>query len=148
MRFLASTLAVLLVACPSVDEEPDRSNVCGDLSRAQVYRAALPPQESSGDLDVRLLSSDPAPPNTEGSLWTLALSDDNGGPEDACSCTASPFAPDHGQGTSSSTCTPGDSPQLLELEVDLVMPALWEVTIEVTCPQASAEVLFVFCAEG
>ena len=45
--------------------------------------------------------------------------------------------------------TAGPAPQLLELNLDLIMPGYWEVTIDITCKGGgAAEVLFAFCAEG
>ena len=154
-RLATTTIFVLaLWGCPTGDDDDSgEANVCGDLSRAMEYVEGLEARASDGDLVVKLMDADPAPPNTNDNTWVIAVEDTSGNPVSGCSCVVTPWMPDHGHGVS---VTPSCVESATEVGMytigqNFIMPGYWEVTIDLACDgltSSSDDYLFGFCAEG
>lgn len=152
---LALPLSTLLLACPSEPEE--ETHVCGDLDRALVAPGDPAPEglgaADEGDLEVTMISADPAVPDVGNNVWEVSVTDAAGTPQAGCTATVVPFMPDHGHGI---TEQPTWTESTTEVGVytidnmDWIMPGYWEVTIQdLTCGATGPEdPIFGFCAEN
>ena len=144
-------LTLLLAASPACGEdEPQGAEVNCDLeTRDDAYVANL--EKAGTQVSVVLMESIPAPPRKDDNTWMIRIQDEAGAPLSGLSMVVTPWMPDHGHGTL-------DPPIVTELSepgeyevnpVDLRMPGLWEVTVEVADGTGlEDEVTFAFCVEG
>jgi hypothetical protein len=152
---MRSLLLSLLVACGGgstgeVDasaEGPDADSsgvdatptIDCDGEPADVYAPGMIRTGANGAM-IELVSSDPAPPAR---FYNTFIVRSPGGPITA----VTPFMPAHGHGTQTPVViTATGNPDEYELDpVDLWMPGLWEVRIDVDYGDASDRIVFRFC---
>lgn len=146
---LALSLCCLLVAC-TVDEATD-DGPCAGEDRADEYVAGLNKDSELGGFSATLVDALPAPPDTGENQWTLLVEDAAGDPVDASLLELRPYMPDHGHGTNPATwpLEAGDGDEVVVHDLDLFMPGLWRIAVEITPLDGDPdEVRFFFCAEG
>jgi hypothetical protein len=102
-------------------------------------------KSASGQLQVTLVSSDPAPPIRGTNNWVIKTADGGGQPIGNATLTITPFMPDHGHGTSvvPTITSKGDG----SYEVDnlyFFMPGVWRITIA----NGAESVQYFFCVPG
>jgi hypothetical protein len=147
-------LAMLLVAsaCSSEDGHgADHQAVtspgsdCGGL--ADAYRSGIS-KTSDGGITVAIATADPTPPKMGDNSWTIEISDASGAPIVGANVTLSGWMPEHGHGLNTIPVATELGAGRYRLEpINLFMPSVWEVTIEVTQPgaQTAESVLFKIC---
>ena len=110
-----------------------------DGEPADVYSPGMIRTSANGAM-IELISSDPAPPARFYNTWVVRSPD---GPITA----VTPFMPAHGHGTQTPVViTATGNPDEWQLDpVDLWMPGLWEVRIDVDTGDASERIVFRFC---
>ncbi len=117
---------------------------------ADTFTVGLEKQGTTGAVDFKLMSIDPAPAVRGNNTWIVQLnsmaSGVVGAPIEGASITASPFMPAHQHGSPitpavTATGTPGEysiSP------INLWMPGVWQTTLTVTSGTADRAV-YSFC---
>ncbi len=114
-----------------------------------VYTENLSVTGSSHVFQVVLVSSDPAPPARGNDTWTIRVLDSSGNPVPNPTVSVTPYMPRHGHGTSilvSVTTNPDGTFTLTPL--NLFMPGLWTITINVTAGSQTDSAVFGFCIPG
>jgi hypothetical protein len=149
-------MAVSIGGCGHDDSDGHHGDAapvnCEVETRDDDYVAGLS-RTGDGTIEVVLVESTPAPPAKGNNTWHLRVLDSAGTPLDGLTVQVTPFMPDHGHGTPVTTevtelAEPGEYEVAL---VNLWMPGLWEVTVEVDDPaqaEVSDSVVFRFCIEG
>lgn len=124
---------------------------CEIETRDDDYVAGLA-KVGAGGLEFVLVESTPAPPSKGNNAWHLRVADDAGAPLPGLTVQVTPFMPDHGHGTPVAVeVTELAEPGEYQADpVNLWMPGLWEVTIDVEDPAGAVtdSVIFRFCIEG
>lgn len=97
---------------------------------------------------VTFVEALPAPPTRGDNTWTMRVTDAAGAPVPGLELSVSPFMPDHMHGTTVETVVMeiGDGKYALD-PVNLFMPGLWEVTLELGSESSEDEVTFAFCVD-
>jgi hypothetical protein len=142
----------LLAACNGSDkdvelgDDDDHSNHEVDCVGASPYVEGMSLPSTSGR-EVAISAATPTPPDVGDNVWRLQVSDDAGLVE-GLTLTVIPWMPQHNHGL-----TPPDylstevEPGVYEVgPFDLIMPGLWDFTVELGSPDDTAK--FTFCAEG
>jgi hypothetical protein len=147
LPILAVALATAACSEGHGDDHPDEYD-CAMEQRDDEFVMGLTKTGASGQLAFRLVSSDPAPPSRGDNTWILELSTMAAPvtPVTGASMSVTPFMPDHEHGSGEDvivTPMPGAGQYKLE-PVNLWMPGLWEVTMQVSGAQADRAV-FKFC---
>jgi len=131
------------------DDEMDIN--CAAESRALTYVQDLQVHTENGHFTVTLNSSDPAPPEEGNNNWQITLENSTGEKLSDATIVTTPLMPDHGHGTTpapsaiESSSTPGS----YELTpVNLRMPGLWQVTLDIQSGETNDSAVFTFCIEG
>ena len=103
-------------------------------------------KSSSEGLTVELSESSPAPPELFDNKWTVTLSD-GAGPMAGATVTVDTWMPDHGHPSPKTVSVTEIGDGKYELfPVNLFMPGLWEVTVNVEDGAGSSDsVTFQFC---
>lgn len=148
---------VFLVACggdhePSHDDHHHHQDEgCEFDAPLDAYAQGLSKTGENGTT-VALTSADPAPPDVGVNTWRLDVTAGGGGPlDEGAEVVVRPFMPQHGHGTTPAefAATRGEGEAWEVPPMDLFMPGVWEVTVEVTVDdQLVDEVVFRFCLEG
>jgi hypothetical protein len=138
-----------LGACADDGGDDDGTSYnCAAETRADEFAIGLAKPGESSRLEFKLLSSDPAPPSRGDNVWILQLSTlaAPATPVSGAAMSVTPFMPDHAHGSGKTvTVTPMAEPGQYELDpVNLWMPGLWEVTIQVSGADGDRAV-FRFC---
>jgi hypothetical protein len=145
---LISGLVLALGACADDGGSDGTTYNCMDETRDDEFVVGLTKPGESSKLEFKLMSSDPAPPSRGDNTWVLQVSTmaSPAAPVSGASMTAVPFMPDHTHGSGKTvTVTPMTEAGQYKLEpVNLWMPGLWEVRIQVTGTDAD-RVVFKFC---
>ncbi|HET6585249.1 MAG TPA: FixH family protein [Nannocystaceae bacterium] len=129
-------------------DEDATARDCTTEMRADHYALGL--RKVGSAFTVQFVDALPAPPARGDNTWRVMVTDDGGAGLSDLALGATPFMPDHGHGTTvATTVTPGAVPGEYVLDpVNLFMPGLWEVTLEMTTPDATTdEVVFRFCVD-
>ena len=147
---LAATWAVLAAACADPVQD-DGTLRCDTETRADIYAPDMMAVGNDGLFRIRLLESVPGPPEKGDNNFTIELLE--GGADVAvpdATLSVTPFMPDHNHGTSIvPTVTPATQAGQYEIDrINLWMPGLWEVRIDVDDQTDTDEVVFSFCIEG
>lgn len=158
LRGLPFVAALALAACDSDDgENNDESNDEGTESGAQdcsaetrddTYMLGL--TKAGEQVQVKFVEAVPAPPARFDNTWTVELLDMDGAPMPDMAIEVTPFMPDHQHGSTVVThVEPAEVPGQYVLDpVNLHMPGLWDVTIDVTLPDSTTDsVTFTFCID-
>jgi YtkA-like len=138
-------VAVFCVACV-VDLEPTTTNEGPDCSGAQPFTVGIEATTPAG-VTVRIASAAPTPPDVGDNTWTLEVVDASGAPVTGLAPVVTPWMPLHGHGLAPAeySCVEEADGRYVVDTFDLVMPGLWQFTVEVA---DGDEVQFDFCAEG
>ena len=159
----ASTTAVILALAVAVavfggggacsDDATDDGGTtynCEAETRDEQFLAGMQKQAPGGTL-VALTSAMPAPPGRDDNTWAVAVSK-SGAALAGATVKVTPFMPDHRHGTSVPVVVTPDpaTPGHYELSpINLWMPGLWEITIDVTPAGGMRDsVVFRFCITG
>ena len=102
---------------------------------------------AEGNLDVRLMSAAPAPPNTGINEWVVSVSDAQGA-VDGCTLVVVPDMPDHGHGTSPVAVESTGAGEYLLSNIDLIMSGYWLTLFEVDCGGTTDVGELHLCIEG
>jgi hypothetical protein len=147
---LAVALASSAGACGGDDHDGSATYNCEAETRDEQFLAGMQKLAPGGTL-VSLMSAMPAPPGRDDNTWEIDVARD-GGPVDGATVKVTPFMPDHRHGTSVPVVvTPvAETPGRYELSpINLWMPGLWEITIDVTPAGGTRDsVVFRFCITG
>lgn len=135
-------------ACSDDGDEDDLSYNCATETRADEFVLGLTKPGESGRYMFKLVGADPAPPARGDNSWVLGVETtaSPAAPVTGAPMTVTPFMPDHEHGSGKTvTITPMTNAGEYKLEpVNLWMPGLWEVTVQVTGAQSDRAV-FRFC---
>lgn len=128
------------------DEPPVRD--CSSETRDDDYSIGL--SHIGAWAQVEFVDALPAPPSRGDNTWTVRVRDEQDTLRDDLTVEVDPFMRDHGHG-SSIRCEVehGSEPGTYVLTpVNLFMPGLWDVTIElVAADEPADEVVFSFCVD-
>jgi YtkA-like len=127
------------------------ASLCESDPRALVYAVGLESKAQDGAVTVRFVDAQPAPPAKGNNIWTVEVLDAHGAPIDGATIVTTAYMPDHGHYSSiKPTSTPTGSPGTYTVTpVNLFMPGIWQVTLQVEPPQGAPDsVVFTFCIAG
>jgi hypothetical protein len=145
--FLILGVVLGLGAC-SDDGHDGTSYNCAAETRDDEFVVGLSKPGEGSQLEFKLMSSDPAPPARGDNTWVLQLSTMAAPvtPVTGAAMSVTPFMPDHEHGSGKTvTVTPMTEPGQYRLEpVNLWMPGLWEITVQVS-GATSDRAVFRFC---
>jgi hypothetical protein len=146
---LSLTLGVALsVGACADDHHDDTTYDCEKETRDDEFVIGLTKPGANSRLEFKLLSSDPAPPSRGDNTMVLQLSTMAAPvmPVSGASMSVTPFMPDHEHTSGKAVkITPLADPGQYQLEpVNLFMPGLWEITVEVDGANSDLAV-FRFC---
>jgi hypothetical protein len=143
-------LGIALAAGACADDEPedDTSYNCMAETRDDEFALGLSKPGESSRYTFTLVTADPAPPARGDNTWVLRLDTMAApvAPVTGATMSVSPFMPDHSHGSGKTvTITPMTEAGEYKLApVNLWMPGLWEVTVQVSGAQSDRAV-FRFC---
>ncbi len=150
---IGAVLAVVLAlgACSGTDDDDGGTTYnCEAEQRDEQFLAGMIKQ-GPGGTQVALTSATPAPPGRDDNAWQVDVSR-AGAPLTGATVRVTPFMPDHRHGTSVAVVVTPDAatPGRYDLApINLWMPGLWEITIDVTPAGGVRDsVLFRFCITG
>jgi hypothetical protein len=152
---IPALLAATLAACGGDDDDtavdPDASVDCSLVMAGQDEYT--PGMEKIGDngYTVRLLTSVPGPPVRGDNAWTVLVLDDTQTAAGGITIDVDPFMPQHGHPTPIEAVVTevGDPGEYTLDPVNLFMPGVWEVTIELSEADTLVDdVMFAFCIDG
>lgn len=154
MRARGLVWAVLLFgACDgegptSEDDELIAARDCTTERRADAYGVGL--AKTGSAFTVAFVDAMPAPPTRGDNTWRVQVTDESDAPVTDLALAVAPFMPDHMHGTSiEAHVEPGETAgEYVIAPVNLFMPGLWEVTLEMTTPDGDEDdVVFAFCVD-
>ena len=122
---------------------------CEAETRDEDFFAGMS-KTGGGGTEVILVDSTPAPPSRGDNTFIVELRDGDNDLIDGATFELVPFMPDHNHGTPIDAVVKPlvGAPGRYEVEpVNLWMPGVWEITIDVADPTPD-EVLFTFCIPG
>ncbi|HVV86196.1 MAG TPA: FixH family protein [Kofleriaceae bacterium] len=147
---LAAVLFAGACSSPSDDDSSGATYNCEADTRDEQFLAGMQ-KEGPGGVQVTLAAAMPAPPGRDDNTWDVDLAM-AGAPLTGAAVKVTPYMPDHRHGTSVQVVvTPDpDVPGRYELSpINLWMPGLWEITIDVTPAGGTRDsVVFRFCITG
>lgn len=151
MRSLIVVVACGLVALGcggGAAEEPDAGVNCTTESRGQSYLAGMV-AVGQGGMKIELTTAAPAPPSRFDNAWTVRVLDSSDQPAEGITLEVTPYMPDHGHGTPIvAEVTAGQGVGVFDVSpINLWMPGLWEVRMEVEGTDLSDRMVFSFCIE-
>jgi hypothetical protein len=172
MRFLAlrTSLSFLPVGAIACTPSPP-SNVSGHAdsgatfgcqsdSRAEAYSANLQKAGTAGEFTFVLVASDPAPPARLNNTWTLKVIDKTGKPVVGATFPplpawagwptgVRPYMPDHGHASTAHPIVMSNQDGTYTITpLYLMMPGLWQITINVQSGTMTDTVQYSFCVAG
>lgn len=154
IRTLLGLTLALAVASPACSDDGGDDGTatynCEAETRDEQFLAGMQ-KVGAGGVTVTLTSATPAPPGRDDNAWTIDVTM-GGQPVVGATVKVKPFMPDHQHGTSVQVVvTPdGATPGRYTLSpINLWMPGLWEITIDVTPAGGTRDsVVFRFCITG
>jgi hypothetical protein len=148
MRLLPISLVVLGLGACGDDGHGGESYNCAAETRDDEFVMGLAKPGDASRLEFKLMSSDPAPPARGDNTWILQLTTRAAPvtPVTGADMTVTPFMPDHEHGSGKDVIvTPLTEPGQYRLApVNLWMPGLWEITLQVSGATGDRAV-FRFC---
>lgn len=147
---------VFLVACggdpdPHHDDDHHHHEEGCDIDAPlDAYVQGIAKTGANG-VTIAVVSADPAPPDVGVNTWQLEVTTADGAPGEEAEVVVRPFMPQHGHGSSPAefAASRGDGDAWDVPPMDLFMPGVWEVTIELLeGDEPVDEVVFRFCLEG
>lgn len=131
----ALLLLAALGGCADETEPLETSNVCDSFTTPyEDIVSGLTKVGDNGVVQVRYVSSVPAPPAEDDNSWRVQLLDASGNPLTAATVTkVQPFMPDHGHGTTViPTIGDMDGESMVTVDdIDFRMPGVWTLTFTV-----------------
>lgn len=136
---------------PGGTTSANRPAAGAEETRGDVYAPGLSKFGESATFQIVLLESSPTPRDTGKYTWRIEVRDSVGQSIEGAEVVAEPTMPQHGHGTYPTT-TPGTPTEvageyLLEA-MDLFMPGLWHVEIDISWEEENDRVVFRFDLEG
>lgn len=124
---------------------------CAVETEADDFVIGLTKQGTEGVLEIEIVAASPAPPARGDNDWSVlvrAIADS--APADGAEIVVTPFMPKHQHGTGVDTVvTPMSTLGQYELSpVNLWMPGLWEVAIDVESEVGDDSIVFKVCIPG
>jgi hypothetical protein len=117
-----------------------------------TFTAGMTVDSELGHYTAELVDALPAPPDTGENVWTLRVQDESRAAVPADGLVVRPYMPEHGHGTNPATwdlTDSGDGDTLTLDGMDLIMPGVWRITIEIPADTGQEdEIRFWFCVEG
>lgn len=155
MKHSLPLLALLAAGCGNVALDDDSSSPtgsqaasCDDGGSVDTYVAGLSLASASG-FEVTLVSADPAPPDVGFNTFIFDIKNADGSPADGTSLLITPWMPLHGHGSSPPTYdAPDEGGVWAPDSIDLFMPGLWEINVDLVDGDLTDNVMFRFCLEG
>jgi hypothetical protein len=145
--FLGVVLAAGACSDDSTADDSESYNCAAETRDDEFVLGLTKPGESSR-FSFKLVTADPAPPARGDNSWVLELDTMAAppAPVTGAALSVTPFMPDHQHGSGKTvTVTPMTEAGQYKLEpVNLWMPGLWEVTIQVNGAETDRAV-FRFC---
>ena len=142
----------LITGCVGDETDDTGGNVCASSETAyQTYAIGLTQSGDMGLFSVKLTAAEPAPPTRGDNTWTVQILDANGSPAaDATVSKVTPFMPEHGHGSSVSAVigAANADAQTTISSIDLMMPGVWTVTLDIERGDQSDKAVFAFCIDG
>lgn len=132
---------------------------CVTDERAEDYSAGMAKMAEDGAVSVKLVSSQPmvdgepgafGPPARHDNLWELEVTDANGEPIADADVSIKTWMPDHGHPSNRASVVHWVEGAQYEVNpLNLMMPGIWEITVNVEDTNAgiSDSVKFTFCVE-
>lgn len=157
MRCLMISLTVApLAACGSGSQaapDADEALACLATGRGETYVAGLEHPGTSGMLDFKLISANPAPPGFNDNTWILQVSAMTGGsvgaPATDAQLTVTPFMPDHQHGSLKVKVEAMPTAGQYKLTpINMWMPGYWEITIDAQVGAVHDTALYKFCIQA
>jgi hypothetical protein len=133
ITFAAAIAALSLVGCATeTAESQPQASICDNFDTAyDTIVAGLTKTGANALLQVRYVSSSPAPPAEGDNQWTVQLLDMAGAPLTTGAMTkVKPWMPDHGHGTTIvPTMSAMDADGMVDVtDIDFRMPGVWTLT--------------------
>lgn len=155
-RTLCLLLALGLVAGCDATEEQTTPGAGGDAGAApphdppegDIYVAGLEKAGAEGHLKVQLLDALPAPPERGDNTWELRVLSMADTPLTDCTVAVVPDMPAHGHGTTPVEIAAGGDGTFSVRKLNLFMPGLWIIPIDLTCGDVTDRVIYEFWIEG
>lgn len=153
---LVSALLALLTGCGDDAGGDDTAaaggqggaggEAAGGASGADTYAAGMKRAGVDARLSVTLLDAVPAPPQRELNDWRIRVEDTSGAAVSGCTLGVGLFMPVHGHSsTTEPVIAPADAAGEYQLDdMNLFMPGLWEITLDLTCGAVTDQVQFAF----
>jgi hypothetical protein len=159
MRLLVLSLATsTLAACGggggTGTPDADEALACINSGRGDTYTLGLERAGKAGQLDFKLMSSDPAPPGFNNNTWIIQVNAMAAGvvgaPATGATIIVTPFMPDHQHGTQIRAHVDAmpDAGQYKLAPINLWMPGYWEITIDTQTAGAHDSVVYKFCIQA
>jgi len=158
MRLAAMSFGVAVVAaCGGGDAPPDADEAlaCLTSGRGDTYVVGLEHPGTSGLLDFKLMSADPAPPGRNLNTWLIQINAMSSGvvgaPATNATMTVTPFMPDHQHGAGAYTVEVQAMPDAGQYQLSKIntwMPGYWEITIDAQAGAVRDTVVFKFCIQA
>lgn len=126
------------------------TSACATDTRAQAYAVGLKSTSEDGAVTITFVDADPAPPAKGNNIWTVKITGKDGKPLSGATIETTSYMPDHAHTSPIKPTATEKDPGTYEVTpVNLFMPGVWEVTLDVTPAGGSAEaVKFTFCIAG
>jgi len=147
-------LAVGLAAACGGDDDSQSADGgidCALIMEGQdVYAPNLEKVGANG-YTVQLMSATPAPPAKGNNSWRIHVADPTQTAADGLGIDVNPYMPAHGHSTPiEAVVTPTGDPGEYTLDpVNLFMPGIWEVTLELSSGGSAVDsVVYTFCIDG
>jgi hypothetical protein len=130
------------------DSHADAGYDCTTETRADTFVAGLEKVSPTMGYKIRLMESTPAPPKKGDNTWIIQAVDSSETPLTGATVKVTPFMPDHGHGTPiRAEVTEQMNGNYQATPVNLWMPGLWEVTVEVTANAQTDSVVYGICID-
>jgi hypothetical protein len=145
--FLILGVVLAAGACAS-DHDDGTTFDCAAVTGDDEYVMGLTKPGAMGRIEFKLVSSEPAPPSRGDNTWTVQLSTMSAPatPVSGASMSVIPYMPahDHTSGKAVIVTPMSEAGQYKLDPVNLFMPGVWEITLDVSGANADS-VVFKFC---
>lgn len=121
-----------------------------DCTGSETYVAGVSHPSTVSGATVAVMQAAPTPPDVGDNAWTVSVTDSAGAPVTGLAPVVTPWMPLHNHGLTPATYGATESaPGEYDVDVfDLIMPGLWQFTIDLAPGGEPDTAAFLFCAEG
>lgn len=121
-----------------------------DCTGSETFVAGVSHPSTVSGATVAVMQAAPTPPDVGDNAWTVSVTDGAGAPVTGLTPTLTPWMPLHAHGLTPPDYSAAETaPGAYDVEVfDLIMPGLWEFTIDLAPKGEPDTAVFLFCAEG